>query len=63
LELYNIAGQKVKFSATQNISSQGLSKGLYILRVISETGKIESLKLLLNNLIKIRACDKQALKS
>lgn len=46
LELYNIAGQKVKFSATQKISSQGLSKGLYILRVISENGKIESSKVI-----------------
>ncbi|SHK45984.1 T9SS type A sorting domain-containing protein [Epilithonimonas mollis] len=46
LDIYNLTGQKVKSSTTQNISSTGLAKGLYILKAISENGKTTSSKLI-----------------
>lgn len=40
LEIYNVSGQKVKSSASQNISTQGLTKGVYILKATTDNGEV-----------------------
>lgn len=44
LEIYNTSGQKVKSSNSQTVSSQGLAKGLYIIKVTTETGEEQTSK-------------------
>lgn len=46
IEIYNMAGQKVKTAAAQSISSQGLSKGVYVLKTTNEKGETQSSKLI-----------------
>ena len=46
LDLYNVSGQKVKSSSSKNISSQGLNKGVYILKATNENGEVESSKVI-----------------
>lgn len=45
-EIYNINGQKVKSFSSQNVNSQGLEKGVYIIEVTTENGAAESTKLI-----------------
>lgn len=42
MEILTMAGQKVKTSASQSISSQGLSKGVYVLKVTNDKGETQS---------------------
>ena len=44
LEIYNTSGQKMKSSNRQTVSSQGLAKGLYIIKVTTETGEEQTSK-------------------
>ena len=46
-EIYNMTGQKVKSFKTQSVSSQGLEKGIYILKVTTDAGATESAKLII----------------
>lgn len=46
IEIYNMAGQKVKTSASNTISSTGLSKGVYVMKNINEKGEAQSSKLI-----------------
>lgn len=46
-EIYNMTGQKVKSFNTQSVSSNGLERGVYILKVTTETGATESAKLII----------------
>lgn len=46
MEIYTMTGQKVKSSASQSISSQGLSKGVYVLKVTNDKGETQSSKLI-----------------
>ena len=44
IEIYSISGQKVKTSNSQTVSSQGLAKGLYIIKVTTENGEEQTSK-------------------
>ena len=46
VEVFNMNGQKVKSSTTQEVSTQGLNKGVYILKVTTDAGKTESTKVI-----------------
>jgi len=46
IEIYNMAGQKVKTAASNTISSTGLSKGVYVIKNINEKGEAQSSKLI-----------------
>ena len=46
LEIYNVAGQKVKSANMSSISTQGLGKGMYILKLTLKNGETQSQKLL-----------------
>ncbi|MGZ5211984.1 MAG: T9SS type A sorting domain-containing protein, partial [Kaistella sp.] len=46
LEIYSVAGQKVKSSGASTISTQGLDKGMYILKLTLKNGEIQSQKLM-----------------
>lgn len=44
IEIYNVSGQKVKSANSQSISSQGLTKGVYVIKAITENGEVQSSK-------------------
>ena len=46
LEIFSVAGQKVKSSSVSTISTQGLEKGMYILKLTLKNGEIQSQKLM-----------------
>ena len=46
IEIYNVSGQKVKSSNSQTVSSQGLTKGIYIIKITSESGEAQTSKLI-----------------
>lgn len=46
IEVFTMTGQKVKSAATKSISSQGLSKGIYMIKTTNEKGETESSKLI-----------------
>lgn len=48
LEIYNMAGQKVKNSVDNTVATDGLSKGLYIIKTNNEKGETQSSKLVVN---------------
>ncbi|GGP02010.1 hypothetical protein GCM10010992_04680 [Cloacibacterium rupense] len=44
VEVYNVSGQKVKSVSAQSINSQGLAKGVYIIKAETENGEVQSSK-------------------
>lgn len=44
VEVYSITGQKLKVSTSQIISSAGLSKGLYVIKAVTENGEVQTSK-------------------
>jgi endoglucanase len=48
LEVYNMAGQKVKNSVDNTVATDGLSKGFYIIKTTNEKGETQSFKLVIN---------------
>ena len=46
IEIFTVTGQKVKSSDSQTISSQGLSKGLYLIKTINAKGETQSSKII-----------------
>lgn len=44
VEIYNVSGQKVKSVSAQSINSQGLAKGVYIIKAETENGEVQSSK-------------------
>lgn len=46
IEIFTMTGQKVKSAASKSISSQGLSKGVYMIKTTNEKGETQSSKLI-----------------
>lgn len=46
IEVYNLAGQKVKSENSNAISTQGFAKGMYILKTTTDKGEVQSSKVI-----------------
>ena len=46
VQVYNMNGQLVKTSATQSVNSQGLTKGVYLIKATDNNGSVQTTKLI-----------------